>query len=78
MTAAGKTVLIVDDEAAIREMIAIGLEMAGYHCLEASNCQDAHASIIDNKPDMILLDWMLPGTSGLEFTRQLKRDDLTK
>jgi two-component system phosphate regulon response regulator PhoB len=78
MTEPGKTVLIVDDEAAIREMIAISLEIAGYHCLEASNCQAAHASIIDNKPDMILLDWMLPGTSGLEFTRQLKRDDLTK
>jgi two-component system phosphate regulon response regulator PhoB len=78
MIAPGKTVLIVDDEAAIREMIAIALEMAGYHCLEASNCQDAHASIIDHKPDMILLDWMLPGTSGIEFTRQLKRDDLTR
>ena len=74
----GKTVLIVDDEAAIREMIAVALEMAGYHCLEASNCKDAHASIVDRKPDMILLDWMLPGTTGLEFTRRLKRDDLTK
>tara|TARA_B110000003_G_C16548470_1_gene495638 strand:- start:394 stop:1089 length:696 start_codon:yes stop_codon:yes gene_type:complete len=74
----GKTVLIVDDEAAIREMIAVALEMAGYHCLEASNCKDAHARIVDRKPDMILLDWMLPGTTGLEFTRRLKRDDLTK
>jgi two-component system phosphate regulon response regulator PhoB len=74
----GKTVLIVDDEAAIREMIAVALEMAGYNYIEASNCKDAHASIIDTKPDMILLDWMLPGTSGLEFTRRLKRDDLTK
>ena len=59
-------------------MIAVALEMAGYHCLEASNCKDAHASIVDRKPDMILLDWMLPGTTGLEFTRRLKRDDLTK
>ncbi len=74
----GKTVLIVDDESAIREMIAVALEMAGYNYIEASNCKDAHASIIDSKPDMILLDWMLPGTSGLEFTRRLKRDDLTK
>lgn len=74
----GKTVLIVDDEGAIRQMIAVALEMAGYHCIEASNCQSAHATIIDTKPDMILLDWMLPGTSGLEFTRRLKRDDLTK
>lgn len=74
----GKTVLIVDDESAIREMIAVALEMAGYNYIEASNCKDAHSSIIDSKPDMILLDWMLPGTSGLEFTRRLKRDDLTK
>ncbi|MFT4812516.1 MAG: two-component system phosphate regulon response regulator PhoB, partial [Marinoscillum sp.] len=66
MTIPGKTVLIVDDEAAIREMIAVALEMAGYHYLEASNCQEAHASVIDCKPDLILLDWMLPGTSGLE------------
>ncbi|HCM05700.1 MAG TPA: phosphate regulon transcriptional regulatory protein PhoB [Oceanospirillales bacterium] len=74
----GKTILIVDDESAIREMIAVALEMAGYNYIEASNCKDAHESIIDTKPDMILLDWMLPGTSGLEFTRRLKRDDLTK
>jgi two-component system phosphate regulon response regulator PhoB len=78
MTTHGKTVLIVDDEAAIREMIAAALEMAGYHCLEAANCQDAHSSIIDNKPDMLLLDWMLPGINGIEFARRLKRDDLTK
>lgn len=78
MTIPGKTVLIVDDEASIREMIATALEMAGYQCFEASNCRTAHAHIIDNKPDMILLDWMLPGTSGIEFARQLKREDLTK
>lgn len=74
----GKTILIVDDEASIREMIATALEMAGYHCLEAKNCQDAHISIIEHKPSMILLDWMMPGTSGVEFTRRLKSDDLTK
>ncbi len=77
MTKAGKTVLIVDDEAPIREMIAVALEMAGYECMEAASVQEAHAHIVDNKPDMILLDWMLPGTSGVEFTRRLKRDDLT-
>lgn len=78
MSTSGKTVLIVDDEAPIREMIAVALEMAGYNCVEASNCQDAHAVVVDQKPDMILLDWMLPGTSGIEFARRLKRDDLTK
>lgn len=74
---ADKTILIVDDEAPIREMIAVALEMAGYRCLEAENTQQAHAAIIDTKPDLILLDWMLPGTTGIELARRLKRDELT-
>ena len=61
----GKNILIVDDEAPIREMIAVALEMAGYECLEAENTQQAHAIIVDRKPDLILLDWMLPGIDGL-------------
>tara|TARA_R110001592_G_scaffold362471_1_gene676379 strand:- start:20779 stop:21474 length:696 start_codon:yes stop_codon:yes gene_type:complete len=72
-----KTVLIVDDEAAIREMIAVALEMADYHCVEASNAQDALIAIVDQRPDMILLDWMLPGTSGIELARRLKRNETT-
>jgi len=72
-----KKILIVDDEAPIREMIAVALEMAGYDCLEAENTQQAHASIIDSRPDLILLDWMLPGTTGIELARRLKRDELT-
>lgn len=74
---AGKQVLIVDDEAPIREMIIVALEMAGYVCVEAENTQQAHSIIIDNKPDLILLDWMLPGVSGIEFARRLKKDELT-
>ena len=73
----GKRILIVDDEAPIREMIAVALEMAGYECLEAENAQDAHSIIVDAQPDLLLLDWMLPGTSGIELARRLKRDDLT-
>ena len=73
----GRNILIVDDEAPIREMIAVALEMAGYDCLEAENSQQAHAIIVDRKPDLILLDWMLPGTSGIELARRLKRDELT-
>ena len=67
----GKSILIVDDEAPIREMIAVALEMAGYDCLEADNAQQAHALIVDRQPDLILLDWMLPGTSGIELARRL-------
>ncbi len=74
---AGKTILIVDDEAPIREMIAVALEMAGYESLEAADSQQAHSLIVDRMPDLILLDWMLPGTSGIELARRLKRDVLT-
>ena len=73
----GKCILIVDDEAPIREMIVVALEMAGYECLEAENTQQAHALIVDRQPDLILLDWMLPGTSGIELARRLKRDEMT-
>ena len=74
---APKRVLIVDDEAPIREMIAVALEMAGYECEEAENAQAAHARIIDRKPDMLLLDWMMPGASGIEFARRLRKDEVT-
>lgn len=73
----GKTVLIVDDEPAIREMIAVALEMADYSCLEAGDARNAHALIVDRQPDIILLDWMLPGTSGIELARRLKKEETT-
>lgn len=69
-----KTVLIVDDEASIREMLAVALQLAGYQCLEAENAQIAHALIIDHQPDIIVLDWMMPDVSGIELARRLKRD----
>ena len=72
-----KRVLIVDDEAPIREMLTLALEMAGYECLEAASAQQAMAEIVDHRPDLILLDWMMPGTSGIELARRLKRDQLT-
>ncbi|KAA0018784.1 phosphate regulon transcriptional regulatory protein PhoB [Salinicola corii] len=72
-----KTVLIVDDEASIREMIAVALEMADYRVLEADNAQTGHAMALDQKPDLILLDWMMPGTSGIELARRLKREEAT-
>lgn len=73
----GRKILIVDDESAIRDMLRVALEMAEYQCLEASNAQEAHALIVDEKPDLILLDWMMPGTSGIELARRLKRDEVT-
>ncbi len=71
------TVLIVDDEAAIRDMVNIALDAAGFNCLQAENAGEAHAIIIDESPDVVLLDWMMPGTSGLELLRRLRRDELT-
>ncbi len=73
---AAPTILIVDDEAAIREMIRVGLEMAGYDCLEAADAQEAHGMIVDHHPDLVLLDWMMPQTSGIELLRRLRRDDM--
>ena len=72
-----KTVLIVDDEAPIREMIAVALEMADYRVLEADSAQAAHAMVVDHQPDLVLLDWMMPGTSGIELARRLKREEGT-
>lgn len=74
---ASKTILVVDDERPIRDMLRVALEMADYHCLEAEDAQSAHSIIVDKKPDLILLDWMLPGTSGIELARRLKRDEVT-
>jgi len=74
----GQTILIVDDEKPIRDMLRIALEMADYTCLEAENAQEAHGLVVDQKPSLILLDWMMPGTSGIELARRLKRDELTR
>ncbi|MEP4484668.1 MAG: phosphate regulon transcriptional regulator PhoB [Halioglobus sp.] len=72
-----QTVLVVDDEHAIRDMLRMALELAGFDCLEADNIRDAHALIVDERPDLVLLDWMLPGGSGVELLRRLKRDEAT-
>ncbi len=67
-------ILIVEDEQAIREMTAFHLSRAGYEVFEAQNCREARALLADNRPDLALIDWMLPDMSGLELTRTLKRD----
>lgn len=72
-----RTVLIVDDEAPIREMIAVALEMADYRCIEAKDAKQAHQLIIDHRPDMVLLDWMMPDINGIEFARRLRKDEIT-
>ena len=67
-----KTVLVVDDDAAIREMIRMALENNGYAVLEAGDTIAARRHLDTGEPDIMLLDWMLPGQSGYEFTRTLR------
>ncbi len=73
-----RTVLVVDDEFAIRDMLRMALEIVDFKCLEADNILDAHTIVVDQRPDIVLLDWMLPGGSGLELLRRLKREEATR
>ena len=70
-----KKILIVEDEQPIREMIAFHLSRAGYDTLEAPDCRTARGLLADERPDLALVDWMLPDMSGLELTRMLKREE---
>jgi len=71
-------ILVVEDEQPIRDLIAFGLRRAGYQVALAEDCQAARGSIGDRRPDLILLDWMLPDMSGLELARQLRRGAETR
>lgn len=73
-----KQVLVVEDEHPIRDMIAFGLRRGGFQVREAADVGEARASIADQRPDLILIDWMLPEMSGLELTRSLRREDETR
>jgi two-component system, OmpR family, phosphate regulon response regulator PhoB len=75
---AQKTVLVVEDEEGIRDMLAFNLKRAGYEVVSAASGLEARAAIADRHPDLVLMDWMLPDVSGLELTRQLKRDRDTR
>jgi two-component system phosphate regulon response regulator PhoB len=68
-------ILIVEDESAVRELLAATLEAAGYDVMESASAEAAQRMVGDRLPSLILLDWLLPGISGLEFAKWLKRDD---
>src|SRR5690606_26270045 len=72
------TVLVVEDEPAIQELIAVNLGFAGHKVLRADDAEQAHTIIRAELPDLILLDWMLPGTSGLSLARQLRSEERTR
>jgi len=70
-------VLVVDDESAIREMIQFALRRAGMQVEGAADAREALSRISTRKPDIILMDWMMPGVSGIELTRRLRREPVT-
>lgn len=72
-----QNVLIVDDESSIRDMVQLSLELAGFAVRQAANAREAHAMILDERPDIVLLDWMMPETSGYELLRRLRKEELT-
>ncbi len=71
-------ILVVEDEPAIRELLKINLVDAGYEVREAADAEAANALLKEALPDLVLLDWMLPGQSGLAFAKQLRADPRTK
>lgn len=72
-----KHVLIVEDEAPIRDMIRFALERADFSVAEAGDAQGARLAVAECRPDLVLLDWMLPSVSGAELAREWRRDELT-
>ena len=73
-----KRILIVDDEPAIRDMVAYALRKGDFDLVPAGDAREAQAADRRTRADLILLDWMLPGTSGLELARRWRREALTR
>ena len=72
------TILVVEDEPAIQELIACNLELAGHQALRAENAEQALDMVRTALPDLVVLDWMLPGMSGIELARRLRADKRTQ
>ena len=73
-----KRILVVEDEAPIREMLCFVLEQKGYETIEAEDYADGLAKVREPYPELIVLDWMMPGGSGMQFIKQLKQDEVTR
>ena len=73
-----RSILLVDDEAAIREMVQHALSRAGFDTRAVADAVQADREIERWPPDLVLLDWMLPGIGGLEYARRLRRNDATR
>ena len=72
-----RQILVVEDEKPIREMITFVLEQNGFNTIEAEDYQQAKEKLVDPLPDLILLDWMLPGGSGIKIAKEIKQNEYT-
>jgi len=71
-------ILIIEDEAAIREMLGYALMKEGYKFQEAADAEEARLLLAEQQPDLILLDWMLPGMSGVDLARRIRNEPGTR
>ncbi len=71
-------ILVVEDEPAIQEMIAANLQHAGHHVIRAADAERALGIVRHALPDLLLIDWMLPGMSGVSLARQLRQEERTR
>src|SRR5258708_35072429 len=74
----GGAILVVEDEPAIQELIAVNLEHAGHHVIRARDAEGALAIVRNALPDLMLIDWMLPGMSGIGLAKQLRHEERTR
>lgn len=73
-----RNILIIEDEKPIRTMLRYALEMSEFQVLEAGDAKQAQKLLEKTLPDLIVLDWMLPSMNGIEFTKILKKDEMTR
>ena len=71
-------ILLVEDEAPIREMLGYTLMKEGYTFREAADVEQARPLLADDKPDLVLLDWMLPGMNGVDYARRIRNNPDTR
>src|SRR2546429_7464760 len=74
----GGAILIVEDELVTQRLIAASLERAGYQAIRAASVEQAEAAIREVLPDLMLLDWILPGTTGMSLLRHLRSERRTR
>jgi len=69
-------IMLVEDEQPIREMLRYALEKNGYQVIEAESADQARSLLVNNRPDLFVVDWMMPEESGIEFIKRLRQDEI--